>query len=245
MKGVILAGGKGKRLEPLTNVHNKQLLPMGQYPMIYHGLEKLTNLGIDDILIVTGPNTIKKMVNLLGDGDKWNINISYRIQHKPRGVAHALSLTEDFIKNDNFLVLLGDNLFRDDLNTELRDFQKNDDDVKFFLTEVESPSNYGVADFEDDELVDIQEKPTSPPSSYIVTGIYLYSPLIFDYFEKLKLSPRGEYEISSLNNHLLNNLKVSVSELKKWWIDAGTIQDYQQANYILRDKTLDSPIGKN
>lgn len=238
MKGVILAGGMGKRLQPLTNVINKHLLPVGRYPMIYHCLDKLHEVDITEIAIVTGRNDIEDVTKLLGDGTQWNLDLTYRVQHEPKGIAHALSLTEDFVGDEPIVVLLGDNIFEVSLTPSISEFIRQGKEAHLFITEVDSPERYGVPTLQEDQMVDIREKPAPPPSSYAVTGIYLYEPSVFDTIEEISPSENGEYEITDVNKIYIERSEVSFSRLQGWWYDAGTLDSYLEVNRVVEDRSL-------
>ena len=239
MKGLILAGGTGTRLIPLTYVTNKHLLPVGSKPMILHSIEKMINADIKDIMIVTGTEHMGDMISLLGSGSKWGCEITYRVQDKADGIASALKLAENFIGDENFVVILGDNIFEDSIDTLSKDFKALKDENKFtpacmlVLKEVDEPSRFGVPEFDSDsKIIKIYEKPKIPPSSFCVTGIYFYDKAVFEIIKNLKPSDRGEYEISDLNNFYVEKKLASYRCLSGWWSDAGTHKSYRQANRL-------------
>ena len=195
MKGIILAGGTGSRLYPLTKVTNKHLLPIGNKPMILHGVEKLVRAGVSDIMVVTGVEHMGAMVSLLGSGNNYNCNFTFRVQDKPDGIGGALSLCENFVGNDSCIVLLGDNIFKDELSEIIEKYENNDFGCQLLLKKVKDPQRYGVASFEDNKVTKIEEKPKNPKSNFAITGIYIYDSEVFKIIKKLKPSKRGEYEI--------------------------------------------------
>lgn len=216
LKGVILAGGNGARLRPLTYVANKHLLPVYDKPMIYYPLSTLKELGCEDILIITGGEHIGKFIELLGDGSAFGVKLTYRIQREAGGIAQALSLAEDFV-NEQFAVMLGDNIFEFAVEAPKK--------CGLVLKEVPDPERFGV--YFDGE---IKEKPKNPKSNKVVTGLYFYTKEIFDFIKKLKPSKRGELEITDVNNWVLNNLECNTTEYKGFWSDAGTFDSLLLSN---------------
>jgi glucose-1-phosphate thymidylyltransferase len=240
MKGIILAGGSGSRLDPLTISLNKHMLPVGKYPMIYYPLNTMIENGITDILIVTGNSEAGQFVNLLGDGSSFGVNIFYSYQKSPLGIADALNRGREFIgDNSEFLTILGDNIFTEKLNV----YQKITDLApysKIFLKEVRHPEHYGVACFNDDgELTHIEEKPKDPKSNRIATGAYVYPGLVFDYINNLKPSARGELEITDLNNLFIKQGIMEYQYLENDWYDCGeSLKEYNETSYKMRNITL-------
>nr|AOE07810.1 glucose-1-phosphate thymidylyltransferase [uncultured bacterium] len=230
LKGVILAGGTGSRLYPLTKVTNKHLLPVGNKPMIFHPIEKLTGLGIQDILIVTGTEHMGDVVNLLGSGAEYNCRFTYKVQDQAGGIAQALGLAENFAGQDPIVVILGDNIFEDDLTTSARTYTGNG--AMILLKQVPDPQRYGVALLDGDKVTEIQEKPENPPTSFAVTGIYFYDSKVFSAIRDLKPSKRGELEITDVNNYYIRQNQMSSALLEGWWTDAGTPESYRLANKL-------------
>ena len=230
LKGVILAGGTGSRLYPLTKVTNKHLLPVGNKPMIFHPIEKLRGLGIQDILIVTGTEHMGDVVNLLGSGAEYNCRFTYKVQDQAGGIAQALGLAENFAGNDPIVVILGDNIFEDDLKLAAHSYLG--EGAMILLKHVPDPQRYGVATLEGDVVTEIQEKPTSPTTSYAVTGIYFYDAKVFSVIRDLKPSKRGELEITDVNNHYIQQKQMKSTLLDGWWTDAGTPDSYRLANQL-------------
>lgn len=222
MKGVILAGGTGSRLYPLTKITNKHLLPVGRYPMIYHSIYKLLQADIRDILIVTGKENMGDVVNLLGSGHEFGAEFTYRVQDEAGGIAQALGLAEWFVGKDLMTVILGDNVFADDITPYIRNFQHQRYGAKILIKEVEDPERYGVPELDQDCIVSIEEKPARPKSSYAVTGIYMYDSDIFGIIRTLKPSERGELEITDVNNAYIQRKELTYDVLQGWWTDAGT-----------------------
>ena len=230
LKGVILAGGTGSRLYPLTKVTNKHLLPVGNKPMIFHPIEKLTGLGIQDILIVTGTEHMGDVVNLLGSGAEYNCRFTYKVQDQAGGIAQALGLAENFAGKDPIVVILGDNIFEDDLTTAARTYTGNG--AMILLKQVPDPQRYGVALLDGDKVIEIQEKPENPPTSFAVTGVYFYDSRVFSAIRDLKPSKRGELEITDVNNYYIRQNQMSSALLEGWWTDAGTPDSYRLANQL-------------
>lgn len=221
-KGVILAGGKGTRLYPLTRVTNKHLLPVYDRPMICYAIESLIRAGIKDILIVTGRGHAGHFLELLESGQAYGARFSYAVQEEAGGIAQALQLAENFIGNEKFIVLLGDNLFDHDLGHVLDRFAGSSLPATIFLKEVENPRPYGVAVLnENKKLVQIFEKPQNPPSNLAVVGMYLYDHSVFSVARDLRPSARGEFEITDVNNHYLRAGTLDYEILDGWWGDAG------------------------
>ncbi len=236
MKGVILAGGTGSRLFPLTKVTNKHLLPVGKKPMILHPVEKLTEAGIKEIIIVTGVEHMGAVVNLLGSGKDYNCQFSYKVQDEAGGIAQALGLTESFCKGHKLCVILGDNIFSDSLAAFAQSFHDQKDGAKVILKPVHDPKRFGVAEISGDKIVSIEEKPQNPKSNMAVTGIYFYDSMVFDYIRTLKPSGRGELEITDVNNHYVRTNKMTFDSFKGDWTDAGTFESYHLANELMFNK---------
>ncbi|EIJ81339.1 dTDP-glucose pyrophosphorylase [Bacillus methanolicus PB1] len=239
MKGVILAGGTGSRLKPLTKFLNKHLLPVGPYPMIYWPILKLRDAGIHEILIITNQHHLSSFIELLGLGEELNVKIQYKIQiNEGGGIADALMSAKDFINEDKFVVILGDNIFEDSLTPYIQSFQQQDAGARVLLKEVNDPARYGVPrlDKTNNKIISIIEKPKFPPSSYCVTGIYLYDQNVFQFIEAIKPSNRNELEITDVNNIYINNNQLQYDILKGWWIDAGTHESLYKANQCVYKK---------
>ena len=238
MKGVVLAGGTGSRLFPLTRVTNKHLLPVGRYPMIYHPLLRLRRAGVTDIVLVTSPEHMGDVVNLLGSGSRLGIDLTYRVQDKPGGIAQALGLCENFVGDDPFVVVLGDNILGEDLTPHVAAFQAqmaSGGGARVLLKEVHDPERYGVPELQGDRIVRVIEKPAVPPSSFSVIGIYFYGPEVFDYIRSLSPSQRGELEISDVSNRYAEQGSLTFGVLDSWWGDAGTFEGLEEANKLARD----------
>lgn len=239
MKGVILAGGTGSRLYPLTKVTNKHLLPVGRYPMIYHPLMRMRRAGVTQVAIVTSPEHMGDVVNLLGSGREFGLDLTYRVQDQPGGIAQAAGLCENFVGGSPFLVILGDNILAEDIGHEVKAFEeqiaRNGSGARVLLKEVPDPERYGVPRLEGDRIVEVIEKPADPPSSYSVTGIYFYDAQVFDFIRNLHPSRRGEYEVTDLSNAYIEQGSLTYGILEGWWGDAGTIEGWNEANRLARD----------
>ena len=234
MKGVILAGGLGTRLRPLTKVTNKHLLPVYDRPMIYYPLETLCRAGITDIMIVTGGSSAGDFLRLLGNGSDFGLkDIAYTYQEGERGIADALRLCEHFAEGGRIVVVLGDNLLQDDIAPFVRKFEAQSSGARLLLKEVPDPARFGVAQVEDGRIVAITEKPASPSSPYAVTGVYMYDARVFDYVRELQPSARGELEITDVNNRYLASGELEFDVLPGWWTDAGTFESLARANELL------------
>jgi glucose-1-phosphate thymidylyltransferase len=233
MKGVILAGGRGTRLRPTTDVMNKHLIPIYDKPMIFHPIRTLIDAGIDNILIISSGEYISEYTDLL-DG-RFDVDFQYRVQTEPKGIAHAISLAEDFVDGE-FVVLLGDNLIFEDLS--MSDFELNGAKSKIFLKEVDSPSDYGIAVLNDGDIVELNEKPESPQSNHAVIGIYCYSSDVFSVIDDLQPSSRGEYEITDVNSFYLNRGELDYEIIQDEWFDAGTPEGiFKAAELVCEEKT--------
>lgn len=238
MKGVILAGGTGSRLFPLTKVTNKHLLPVYDKPMIYHPIQALVNAGIRDIMLVTGGESAGDFLRLLGSGSEFGLkHLNYAYQEKPGGIAQALGLAQNFIGDDRFVVILGDNIVQKSIKHAVDAFQKQSDGAKIMLAEVENPKAYGVARIESGNVVEIIEKPANPPSNWAVIGIYMFSPDVFDVIATLKPSARGELEITDVNNEYIRRGTMSFDYIDGWWADCGESIDWylRSNNLVARD----------
>jgi glucose-1-phosphate thymidylyltransferase len=231
-RGVLLAGGTGSRLHPLTQVTNKHLLPVGRLPMILHPVGKFTALGISDILVVTGREHMGHVVGLLGSGRDFGCDFTYKVQDQPGGIAQALGLAESFCNGSPMLVILGDNIFESSLEKAYLGFQNQASGARLLLKEVDDPGRFGVAQMEGDRLVRVVEKPEVPPSRLAVTGIYFYSADVFDHIRSLRPSDRGELEITDVNNAYASQGRLAWDNLDGWWTDAGTFESLAAANRL-------------
>jgi glucose-1-phosphate thymidylyltransferase len=230
LKGVILAGGTGSRLMPLTKVTNKHLLPIGQKPMIYYPIQKLTSIGIEEILIVTGIEHMGDVVSLLGSGRDFGCRFTYKVQDEPGGIAQALALAEDFANQQLLSVILGDNIFKSSLKHYAVKFSSQGTGARLLLKHVDDPQRFGVAEVSQGKVVGIEEKPKEPKSNYAITGIYFYDACVFDIIRTLRPSARGELEISDVNSAYVAKSQLAYDILDGWWTDAGTFESLIRAN---------------
>lgn len=236
MKGIILHGGHGTRLRPLTHTGPKQLLPIANKPMSQYCVESIKNIGIKDIAIIVGGTGQAKVKEYYGDGSKFDVKFSYIHQDYPKGIAHAIQLCEDFIDNEKFLVFLGDNIIQKDINDFANNFINSDADASILLCEVENPSRFGIADVKYDKIIKIMEKPKNPPTNLAVTGIYFLTPKIFDVIKRLKPSWRNELEITDALQMLLEEgNKITYHTITDYWKDTGTPEDIINANKEILD----------
>jgi glucose-1-phosphate thymidylyltransferase len=232
MKGVILAGGKGTRIYPLTRATNKHLLPVGKEPMIYNPIKQLLSAGITNILIITSKQHMGDVVRLLGSGKEFGCDFTFKVQEEAKGIAHALLLAEYFANRDKIVVILGDNITTHSIKPYVDNFKKQESGAKVLLRKVSDPERYGIAALDELKVIKIEEKPKEPKSNYAVIGIYMYDNKVFDIIKKIKPSARGEYEITSVNNEYINNDELTYDVLKGEWADAGTFESLQYANKI-------------
>jgi len=234
MKGVILAGGLGTRLYPLTKVTNKHLLPVYDKPMIYYPIQTLINAGIDDILIVTGGNNAGDFLKLLGNGKEFGLkHINYTYQEGEGGIAEALQLAEFFASGEKICVVLGDNIIEKNIRKAVENFRNQKEGAKILLKEVPDPQRFGVPELRGDRIVRIEEKPQKPKSQYAVIGIYLFDQEVFNIIKPLKPSDRGELEITDVNNQYIEKGLMTWDILEGWWTDAGTFESLLRANQLV------------
>jgi glucose-1-phosphate thymidylyltransferase len=231
LRGVVLAGGTGSRLRPLTKVTNKHLLPVGQKPMIYYPIEKLTSIGIAQILIITGVEHMGDVVGLLGSGREFGCRFTYRVQDEAGGIAQALGLAENFAQR--LAVILGDNIFQANLKSYADKFISQKTGARILLKQVPNPHRFGVVQISNGKIVGINEKPEKPKSDYIVTGIYFYDASVFDIIRTLKPSARGELEITDVHNAYIAKGQLAYDILDGWWSDAGTFESLNKANELV------------
>lgn len=239
IRGVVLAGGTGSRLNPLTKVTNKHLLPVGQKPMIFYPVQKMVQAGINEILIVTGVEHIGDVISLLGSGKEFNCEFTYKVQDEAGGIAQALLLAEDFANGDNICVILGDNIFKSSIKSYIDEYLNSNSTAHFLLKEVHDPQRFGVAEVADNRIVSIIEKPKQPASNLAVTGVYFYNNDVFNHIRKCKPSARNELEISDVNSYFLKNSEISYSVLDGWWSDAGTFDSLAKANQLVLKDPVD------
>lgn len=233
VRGIILAGGTGSRMAPLTLATNKHLLPVGDVPMVLHPLNRLREAGIGDVLVVTSPEAVGDFARLLGGGSRWGVRLSFAVQDQPGGIAQALALGEDFVRGGRVCVLLGDNMFVDPLAPQLDAWNAAQTAARVLLKRVPDPGRYGVAELDGSRVVNIVEKPAHPVSDYAVTGIYFYDASVFDVVRMQRPSARGEMEITDVNNEYIRRGEMSWGELSQWWTDAGTLESYALANRLI------------
>lgn len=236
MKGVIIAGGKGTRLMPLTKVVNKSLLPIYDKPLIYYPIIKLRDSGITNILITSGSEHAGQFLDLLGSGKSLGVKLSYEVQEEAGGIAQALGLAEDFSDNEKIVAILGDNIFEHNLKNAVGEFKTQEKGAKIFLKEVSDPERFGVPKIDGDKIINIIEKPKNPPTNYAVAGIYMYDSKVWNIIKNLKPSDRGELEITDVNNFYVKEGTMSYEILDGEWIDAGTFEALLRANILMAKK---------
>jgi glucose-1-phosphate thymidylyltransferase len=236
MKGVVLAGGTGSRLNPLTRVTNKHLLPVYDKPMVYYPIQTLVNAGIQEILLVTGGKNAGEFLRLLGNGRDFGLkHINYTYQEGEGGIAEALGLAEDFADGEPVCVVLGDNIIENNVRHAVENFKRQSHGAKILLKEVQDAERFGVAEIRGDRVVSIEEKPRKPKSNYAVIGIYLYDATVFQKIRRLKPSGRGELEITDVNNFYLEEGNLTYEILDGWWTDAGTFESLLRANNLVAE----------
>jgi glucose-1-phosphate thymidylyltransferase len=234
LRGVVLAGGTGSRLRPLTKVTNKHLLPVGHKPMIYYPIEKLTSVGIEEILIVTGVEHMGDVVGLLGSGREFGCRFTYKVQDEAGGIAQALGLAENFANGQNLAVILGDNIFQGSLKGHAERFVAQGQGARLLLKEVADPERFGVVEIQDGKVLGIEEKPKNPKSNLAIIGVYFYDATVFDIVRTLKPSARGELEITDVNNAYIQKGHLASDTLEGWWTDAGTFESLMRANELVK-----------
>lgn len=236
MKGVVLAGGTGSRLNPLTRVTNKHLLPIYDKPMVYYPIQTLVNAGIHEILLVTGGKNAGDFLRLLGNGRDFGLkHLNYTYQDGEGGIADALALAEHFADGDSICVILGDNIIQRNICEAVANFREQGEGAKILLKEVTDAQRFGVAEVRGDHVIGIEEKPKHPKSSYAVIGIYLYDQTVFRKIRRLKPSGRGELEITDVNNFYIEEGKLTYEILEGWWTDAGTFESLLRANTLVAE----------
>lgn len=236
MKGIILAGGLGSRLYPLTKITNKHLLPVYDRPMVYYPIEQLVQAGIDEVMLVTGGSFAGAFLNLLENGGEVGLKrLHYAFQKGEGGIADALKLAEDFVEDDRCVVVLGDNIFQNPLAPMIRRFQDQESGARIILKEVHDPHRFGVAEFRDDKVISIEEKPKQPKTSYAVTGCYMYDSYVWEVIHTLKPSARNELEITDVNNAYIRQGTLRYDILEGWWTDAGTFESLLRASQLVKE----------
>jgi glucose-1-phosphate thymidylyltransferase len=246
LKGVVLAGGLGTRLRPLTSVTNKHLLPVYDRPMIYYPIQTLVNAGITDIMIVTGGNSAGDFLKLLGNGKAFGLkHLNYTYQEGEGGIAEALSLVEHFAAREPMCVVLGDNIIEGNIGAAVSDYNQQGKGAKIILKRVPDPERFGVPELSGQNVLRIEEKPKAPKSDYAVIGIYMYDGEVYDIIRTLKPSGRGELEITDVNNAYIERNQMTWQELDGWWTDAGTFESLLRASNMVAEtgaNKLDSPV---
>lgn len=238
LKGIVLAGGLGKRLYPLTLISNKHCLPIYNKPMIYYPIQALVNAGVRDIMIVTGGNNAGDFLKLLGNGVEFGLkHINYTYQKGEGGIAEALGLAEHFAEGQKVVVVLGDNITEKSIKPYVDKFRAQKNGARLLIKEVDDPERFGVVELKKDKIVSIQEKPKIPKSNYAVTGIYMYDNQVFDIIKTLKPSGRGELEITDVNNAYLQKKQLYHDVLDGWWTDAGTFESLLRASNLVTKKS--------
>ncbi len=236
MKGVVLAGGLGTRLLPLTKVTNKHLLHVYDKPMVYYPIECLVNAGVDEVMLVTGGSSAGDFLRLLGNGEELGLRrLHYAYQEGEGGIADALNLAEDFADGGKIVVILGDNIIENNIRAATADFFSQREGAKILLKEVQDPQRFGVPEIDGDKIVSIEEKPKNPKSQYAVIGIYFYDGRVFDIIKTLKPSDRGELEITDVNNAYIEDGSMTYDVIEGWWTDAGTFDSLLRANKLVAE----------
>jgi glucose-1-phosphate thymidylyltransferase len=242
MKGIVLAGGTGSRLFPLTKITNKHLLPIHDKPMIYYPIQTLVDAGITDLMVVTGGRNSGDFLRLLANGKEFGLkHINYTYQEGEGGIAEALALAEHFAEGDRICVVLGDNIIEGSIAEAVRDFQRQEKGAKILLKEVPDAERFGVAEIDGDRIRGIEEKPARPKSKYAVTGIYMYDETVFDKTRTLKPSARGELEITDVNNAYIREGTMTFNYLEGWWTDAGTFDSLLRAANLVHETSQKKP----
>lgn len=238
MKGVILAGGTGSRLKPLTTVTNKHLLPIYDKPMIFYPIETLKRAGIKDILVITGTSHAGDIFTLLGSGKEFGVNFTFRVQDEAGGLPQAIGLAKEFVGDDKFVSINGDNILFEDIGPFVREFEKGKEKSRILLYETtrEEASKAGVAVLQGDKVTKVVEKPKDPPTNWVVIGVYMYTPHVFEIIKTLKPSARGELEISDIHNFYIKDGSLAASKLKKEWLDAGSFDELLRVNRFVGEK---------
>ncbi|NQS99701.1 MAG: NTP transferase domain-containing protein [Candidatus Omnitrophica bacterium] len=243
MKGIVLAGGLGKRLGALTRITNKHLLPVWDHPMIFYPIQTLVEAGIRDILVVTGGNHAGEFLRLLGNGEAFGLkHINYAYQDGEGGIAAALNLAEHFAGGKKIVVILGDNIIEQSIKGYVQKFRAQKAGARILIKKAEDPQRFGVVEFKKDKIISIKEKPQKPKSDYIVTGIYMYDSRVFEIIKTLRPSGRNELEITDVNNAYIKKSELYYDVLEGWWTDAGTFESLLRANNLVADKFRQNKI---
>jgi len=236
MKGIILAGGTGSRLMPLTKITNKHLLPVYNKPMIYYPLQTLKDAGVTEVMLVSGRGFAGHFVELLGSGKDLGMSITYEVQEQAGGIAQALGLAEKWAGQEKVIVILGDNIFEDSIKQAVEEFKVQPRGSKVFIKSVEDPKRFGVPEIAGDKIINIEEKPAEPKSNYAVTGLYMYDPQVWDVIKNLAPSGRGELEITDVNNFYIKQGTMTYEILNGAWTDAGTFDSLIRASNLIYNK---------
>jgi glucose-1-phosphate thymidylyltransferase len=237
MRGVVLAGGTGSRLSPLTRVTNKHLLPVGRKPMIFHPIDRLLEAGIREILVVTGREHMGAVMELLGSGSEMEADFTFKVQDEAGGIAQALGLAETFAGGERIVVILGDNIFTSPIADEVKEYAAQEKGARILLKEVSDPERFGVAELSEDgtSVAGIEEKPKKPKTKFAVTGIYMYDERVFEIVRSLQPSGRGELEITDVNNAYIERGEMTWGLIEGAWSDAGTFESLQRANQMVKE----------
>ena len=233
MKGIILAGGKGTRLHPLTKATNKHLLPLGKEPMLYHPIRQMCSAGIQDILVVTSTQHMGDVVNCLGSGADFGCSLTYKVQEEAAGIADALRLGESFAGKDKICVMLGDNVFENSIAPYADNFDRQEMGARVVVKEVGEPERYGVAAMDERQILEIEEKPKNPKSNFAVVGLYFYDNQVWDIVRGIGRSSRGEFEITSVNNAYMERGQLMFDVCEGRWSDAGTFESWMEASTLM------------
>ena len=237
MRGIIIAGGKGKRLQPLTKTINKNMLPVYDKPMIYYSIQMLADAGIKEILIVTGTDHSGQFMSLLESGDEFGVKLHYEVQKKPLGPANAIEVAKDFAKGEKVIVVFSDNILEDDIKKHVEEFKKQGEGARAFLKEMPDPKRFGVAEIKENKIVSIEEKPEHPKSNFAILGLYMYDDKVFDIISALKPSVRGEYEVTDVLSEYMKKGLLTYEVLEGNWSDAGTFDSLLEVNNWMAKKS--------
>ena len=237
MKGVLICGGSGTRLRPLTEVTNKSLLPVYDKPLVLYPLQTLIDAGMKDIIVITGTEHIEQMASFLGSGTRFHCRFSYRVQDEPRGIAQALGMAEEFVDGDNVCAILGDNIYFDHLGKQIQNFKRGG---HIFLKEVQDPERFGVAELKGNRVISVEEKPLKPKSNLAQTGCYVYDSRCFEVIRNLQPSERGELEITDVTKWYMEHSELTATILQDQWIDAGTFESLHRAAVEVRARRKDA-----
>ncbi len=242
MKALILSGGEGTRLRPITHTSAKQLIPVANKPILFYAIEAIKEAGINDVGIIVG-ETKKEVQRAVGDGDKWGIKVDYIEQEAPLGLAHAVKIAKGFLKDDSFVMFLGDNLIREGISSLVKEFEKDKPNAQILLAEVKNPERFGVAKLEDGKVTQLIEKPKAPPSNYALVGVYMFDQTIFTAVNNIKPSWRNELEITDAIQYLIDKgFEVKPHIINGWWKDTGRLEDLLEANRMILED-LDSKVN--